>query len=85
MVLLIDKKNNNTFADEAAITGATNLGVVIYQFSTIPCGAAGIRNNRRFTIETSNSSNTPLPITLVVFDVAVKEHNTVELTWQTSS
>jgi hypothetical protein len=85
LVLLIDTDNDNTFADETAITGATSLGGGIYQFSTVPGGAAGIRNDRRFTIGTSNSSNTPLPITLVAFNAAGKENNTVELTWQTSS
>lgn len=47
--LLIDTDNDGVFNDETPITGATDLGSNVYQF-TVPGNVQGIRNNRRFTV-----------------------------------
>ncbi len=60
LILLIDTDNDGVFTDETGITGATDLGGNIYEFSSVPGGAAGIRNNRRFTLGTTNSNRTTL-------------------------
>lgn len=83
--LLIDTDNDGLFNDETAISGATDLGGGIFEFASVPGGAAGIRNNRRFTLGTINSSQTPLPIELVYFNATLENELTVKLEWQTAS
>ena len=88
--LLIDKNNNNDFTDETAagggvISGATSLGGNIYEFAAVPAGNTGIRNNRRFTLGTINTSQTPLPIKLISLDATPSDHQTVLLDWKTAS
>ena len=83
--LLIDTDNDGLFNDETAISGATDLGGGIFEFASVPGGAAGIRNNRRFTLGTINPSQTPLPIELVNFNATLENELTVKLEWQTAS
>lgn len=83
--LLIDTDNDGLFNDETAISGATDLGGGIFEFASVPGGSAGIRNNRRFTLGTINSSQTPLPIELVYFNATLENELTVRLEWQTRS
>ena len=83
--LLIDTDNDGSFNDETAISGATDLGGGIFEFTNISGGAAGISNDRRFTIGTINSSQTPLPIELVYFNAIPENNRTVKLEWQTAS
>jgi len=83
LALLIDTDNDGSFTDENPITGATHLGGDIYQFSSIPGGGAGIQNNRRFTLATTNLFQTPLPINLLTFE-ALQNQDHVELSWMTA-
>lgn len=83
--LLIDTDNDGLFNDETPISGATDLGGGIFEFASVPGGATGITNNRRITLGTINSSQTPLPIELVHFNAALENELTVKLEWQTAS
>lgn len=79
--LLVDSDNDGVFNDESPISGATNVGGNIYEFS----GVVAIQNNLRFTLGTINNSQTPLPIELLNFNAEPTDPNTVKLTWQTAS
>ncbi len=82
--MLIDTDNDGTFADETPISGATSLGGNVYEFAGVSGGAAGFRNNRRFTIATVDKSNTPLPIDLISFEANVNDDK-VDLKWITAA
>lgn len=79
--LLIDTDNDGSFADETPIAGATSLGGGIYAFT----GVSAIANNLRFTLATTNLSQTPLPITLASFSAVPVNKTKVLVSWQTSS
>ncbi|RYY16367.1 MAG: T9SS type A sorting domain-containing protein, partial [Chitinophagaceae bacterium] len=79
--LLIDTDNDNSFADETPIAGATIAGAGIYQFA----GVTAIANGRRFTIATANSLQTPLPVNLTAFRATPVNNESVLLTWQTAT
>jgi hypothetical protein len=83
--LLIDNNNNGTFTDDASISGAVDLGSGIYEFQNVPGGVGGIRNNRRFTIATINSIQTPLPIELLTFEARHSYNNSVQIQWETAN
>ena len=85
--LLIDTDNDatNFFADETIagggiISGAVDLGGNIYQFNNV----IGLNNNIRFTLATTNSTRTPLPIELLSFDVTNAKDKVV-LNWTTAT
>ena len=79
--LLVDTDNDNSFADETPISGATNVGGNIYQFA----GVTAITDSRRFTLATANQAQTPLPVLLNFFTATRGNNNSVQLKWQTSS
>lgn len=79
--LLVDTDNDGVFADETPISGATSLGGGVYQFA----GVTAIVNQRRFTLATINSNQTPLPVELVNFNADVFQKEWVKLTWETKS
>jgi hypothetical protein len=81
--LLIDVNNNGLFIDEVPISGATSIGGNLYQFAAVP--GASLTNNSRFTLGTINSTNTPLPVTLIFFTAALTDNYSVVLRWATSS
>jgi hypothetical protein len=81
LTLLIDSDNDGSFTDETPIVGATLVEGDIYQFT----GVSDIRNNRRFTIGTSNLSITPLPIELLSFTARVESSDQVRLEWETAT
>jgi hypothetical protein len=81
--LLIDRNLSGTFADETTggggvISGATDLGGGIFQFSGIT-----FNHNELFTIGTA-SSTTPLPITLTSL-TAERIGNQVNIEWTTAT
>lgn len=78
--LLIDTDNDGVFADETPITGATSLGSNQYRFA----GVTAITNGLRFTLGTSNNSQTPLPIELLDFSVTA-DGDQVRCAWSTAS
>ncbi len=78
LYLLVDTDNDGVFSDETPISGATNLGGSIFEFS----GVTAISNNLRFTLGTVIS---PLPIELLSFDAVPVDNRFVELVWQTST
>lgn len=80
-----DNDNDNDFSDETPISGATSLGSNIYQFSAVPGGALGLRNNRRFTLGTTDKLQTPLPIELLSFNALPNNDNYINLEWETAS
>ncbi|HTI07456.1 MAG TPA: T9SS type A sorting domain-containing protein [Puia sp.] len=80
--LLIDANNNGIFNDEVPISGATDMGSNVYQFTAVP--GTSLANNSRFTIATVNTTTTPLPVKLLFFN-AVANNNSVELRWATAS
>ncbi|MBL7953289.1 MAG: T9SS type A sorting domain-containing protein [Flavobacteriales bacterium] len=78
--LLVDTDNDNTFADEIAIGGATSLGSGRYRFA----GITAFANNRRFTLGTTNTAQTPLPVRLLSFSgECIGDH--AQLFWSTAS
>ncbi len=79
--LLVDSDNDGLFADETPISGATFVSGTLYRFSN----TAAIANNFRFTLGTTNVSNTPLPIELVSFTASPVDGTTVRLKWVTAS
>ena len=83
LVLLIDTDNDGSFTDETGIGGAADLGGGIYEFSSVSGGSTGLRNNRRFTIGTTNAFRTPLPIDLLSFKVNEREEH-AQLSWETA-
>jgi hypothetical protein len=76
--LLVDTDNDGLFADETPITGAVSLGSSEYAFNAV----TSLANNLRFTIGTSNTAQTPLPVELAYFS-AEAIHGMVNLSWQT--
>lgn len=78
--LLIDTDNDGVFSDETAISGATSLGSNVYQFA----GVTAIANGRRFTLATTNVTQTPLPVNFVSFEASVA-NGKVNLDWETAS
>jgi hypothetical protein len=84
--LLIDTDNDGLFSDEVPIAGAVDLGGGVYEFQNVPGNApSGLTNNRRFTLGTINSNQTPLPVELVYFDALPEDNRRVHLKWQTAS
>ncbi|MGB0934004.1 MAG: T9SS type A sorting domain-containing protein [Lishizhenia sp.] len=83
--LLIDTDDDGVFIDETPLSGATDLGNNIFQFSNVSGGINGISNNRRFTLGTANSSQTPLPIELISFTAKPINNSYVQLNWETAS
>ena len=79
--LLVDTDNNGAFNNETPISGATSLGGNIYQFA----GVTAIANNLRFTLGTTDTNQTPLPVELLSFDAELMDNQHVKLNWQTAS
>ena len=79
--LLIDTDDDGLFADESPIEGAANLGTGYYQFS----GVTGLQDGTRFTLATSDLTNTPLPVELVDFSARVTDAQQVALEWTTAT
>jgi hypothetical protein len=79
--LLIDTDNDNSFADETPISGATAAGGNIYQFA----GVTAIQDARRFTLGTANQAQTSLPVVLNFFTASVVNNKSIHLKWQTAS
>ncbi|MEO8066545.1 MAG: T9SS type A sorting domain-containing protein [Flavobacteriales bacterium] len=79
--LLVDINNNGIFADDAPIAGAVAAGGTLYRFPAV----SQLVNNRRFTLGTINSGNTPLPIELISFTAQVENDHTVRLDWSTAA
>lgn len=78
--LLIDTDNDGSFTDETPIGSATSVGNDVYQFS----GITALNNNLRFTLATTNTTTTPLPIELAWFKATANE-GYVQLQWQTAT
>lgn len=78
--LLVDTDNDGFFNDETPISGATSLGSNVYQFA----GVTAIANARRFTLATTNITQTPLPVKLISFTASVSG-SIVNLDWKTAS
>ncbi len=56
LVLLVDTDNDGTFADETTITGASHQGQTYYLFT----GVSALADGYRFTVGTSDRTQTPL-------------------------
>jgi hypothetical protein len=78
--LLIDTDNDGNFADETPISGATSLGGNQFQFS----GVTLIRDSLRFTLASTDTANTPLPVTWLNFS-GTNNGSSNTLKWSTSS
>lgn len=79
--LLVDTDNDGSFADETPISGAIAWGSGQYKFS----GVTAIKDKVRFTLGTTNSMATPLPIELISFTATAAAFSSVEFTWATAS
>lgn len=77
--LIVDTDNDGFFYDETPISGAMAIGGNMYQFT----GVTALANNLRFTLGTANSAQTPLPITLKDFNVALINDYKVQINWTT--
>lgn len=78
--LIVDSDNDGNFSDETPLSGATHIGGNLYRFTAVNA----LNNNSRFTLSTTNQSQTPLPIQLIEFK-ATKRFDLVELNWKTAS
>lgn len=79
--LLVDSDNNNAFGNNTPIGGASSLGGGRYQFT----GVTALTNGVRFTLGTTNTGDTPLPITLIDFHAEEEGPASVRLDWSTAS
>ncbi len=88
--LLVDTDNDGSFSDETVVGGGVISGAAqqgtstSYRFSNVTALITGGSNTRRFTLGTTNISQTPLPITLMKFDAEVDNNNDVKLMWTTA-
>jgi hypothetical protein len=79
--LLIDTDEDGLFSDEAPVGGAAWVSGNLYRFA----GVSQITNGARFTLATTNSIVTPLPIELLSFSATIGADRTVHLHWMTGS
>lgn len=79
--LLVDTDNDGVFNDETPISGATDIGGGIYQFTAV----SAIANNLRFTLATINVQQTQLPVELLSFTAKSTKSNQVNVEWQTAT
>lgn len=79
--LLVDTDNDGIFSDEAPIAGAVHLGGSTYGFDGVTALADGLR----FTLGTSDRSQTPLPVEWLSFEAQPQYGQTVALTWRTAA
>lgn len=81
--LLIDTDGDSLYNDEsgaAIISGAVNTSGNIFQWSGV-----SISNNQGFSIGSVDDTDTPLPISLLLFQAEFNHENFVEVSWITSS
>jgi hypothetical protein len=83
--LLIDENNDGLFSDETPIAGAINLGGGIFEFPTVSAGTGGTRDNKRFTIATTNLPQTPLPVEYLNFTAKSIKNKQIQIEWQTEN
>lgn len=81
LVLLIDTDQDGLFADETPITSAYDLNNNSYAFQNI----ASLSDGSRFTFGSSNQINTPLPVSLLHFEVSILSEHMLEFTWTTAT
>jgi hypothetical protein len=82
--LLIDTDNDGIFNEGSTtiLSGASQVGTTdVYQFSVT---AATLEDSYRFTLGTTNASQTPLPVELVSFEARIVDDG-VLLKWQTAT
>lgn len=79
--LVVDANGDGDYTDagDESISGATDEGGNVFQFSNI----SALVNNSRFTLGSINTAQTPLPIELLNFTAESTVKNTVKLNWQT--
>lgn len=82
--LLIDKDGDGIFSDETAAGGGIKTGFTLLSGTRYLLTNQNILNGERFTIGTTNTSNTPLPVELLSFN-AIYSDKKVDLTWATAS
>lgn len=78
--LVVDVNEDGVMGNDTPIAGASDLGGGLYRFSNV----SAIANGRRFTIGTTNSTRTPLPVELLSFDAEPEEPG-ARLHWSTAS
>ncbi|MCP9234315.1 T9SS type A sorting domain-containing protein [Lewinella sp. JB7] len=78
--LLVDTDGDGAFSDETPITGATDLGDGVYQFSAV----SALQNGRRFTLASATAS-AAMPVDLLYFHAEATTERTVHLNWETAS
>lgn len=78
--LVVDVNEDGVMGNDIPIAGASDLGGGLYRFSNV----SAIANGRRFTIGTTNSTRTPLPVELLSF-IAEPEKPGARLHWSTAS
>lgn len=83
--LLIDENNDGLFSDETPVAGAINLGAGIFEFPMVSEGTGGTRNNKRFTIATTNLTQTPLPVEYLNFTAKTIKNKQIQIEWQTEN
>lgn len=87
--LLIDTDGDGSFSDETpggggVVSGASAQGSNIYRFANVTGLTNATNTSRRFTLGTTNIVQTPLPITLLSFDVKIEKENNAIVTWSTA-
>ncbi len=81
IVLLIDKNGDGSFADETIAGGGVIGGAVP---GSVKFAGVNLLDGEEFTVGTTNSVQTPLPIELLSFD-AKWNGEVVDLVWSTAS
>lgn len=78
--LVVDINEDGVMGNDTPISGASDLGGGLFRFSNV----SAIDNGRRFTLGTTNSTRTPLPVELLYFDAEPEEPG-ARLHWSTAS
>ena len=83
LVMLIDADNDGDFdmTSTTIISNPVDLGGNSFVFN----GVTDLADNLRFTVATTNASNTPLPVELADFKLTMDPLNQVVITWETLS
>lgn len=78
--LVVDINEDGVMGNDTPISGASDLGGGLFRFTNVNA----IANGRRFTIGTTNSTRTPLPVELLSFNAEPEEPG-ARIHWSTAS
>lgn len=87
LVLIVDRDNDGTFADETYIAASTSSGIftaATLAANVVTFTGVNLKENDNFTVGTLNIIQTPLPVKLVYLSATVTAERQVRVQWQTA-